>query len=251
MEIIAQIITADENRLIRHVAAAMHRSYARTGHSQSLDLEDFIQYGMVGLMEAKRSYRNETGVPWLAFAAIRVKGAMRDSWRRESIIRLPQEVQQKIKQVKAVKKDYFSQHGRLPNTAQIAAELALPAREITALLASQPSFVEASTLDMTECDEQPATPAAIIKDHRDSPDEQAAKKQLRRIISHCLELLPSARDRIIFLGRQVEELKLRELAESFGCSEENIRQIENKAKKQLRACLESSGVNSADWLREV
>jgi RNA polymerase sigma factor (sigma-70 family) len=64
---------------------------------------------------------------------------------------------------------------------------------------------------------------------------------LSHLLAHCLEALPETRDRIIVKARKLENITLRELAETFACSIENIRKREQAALRQLKDCLQRGG----------
>ena len=65
--------------LVRSIAVSMGRNYPR-----HVDIEDLVQAGMVGLMEAAQRFDPEHGVPFAAFASRRIRGAINDSVRESA-----------------------------------------------------------------------------------------------------------------------------------------------------------------------
>ena len=63
------------------------------GHS----VDDLIQVGMIGLLEATRAYEAQQGVQFKSYASIRIRGAMLDELRKDSW--MPRSVQQKSKKI--------------------------------------------------------------------------------------------------------------------------------------------------------
>lgn len=63
---------------VRGVAAVVKRRWPR-----AVDLDDAIADGVVGLVQASQRYEPESGVPFWAFAARRVRGAIFDGFRQD------------------------------------------------------------------------------------------------------------------------------------------------------------------------
>ena len=61
------------------------------------DIEDLIQVGMIGLLEAAKSYQLQSGAEFKTYASIRIRGAILDELRRESW--MPLSVQQKAQEL--------------------------------------------------------------------------------------------------------------------------------------------------------
>ena len=79
MSFTPQEISQDETRMVRNVARDVFKQYGPSREFGQLTEEDLFHEGIMGLLEARQKFKQDKGVPWLAFAAYRVRGSMIDS----------------------------------------------------------------------------------------------------------------------------------------------------------------------------
>ncbi len=211
-------------------------------------LGDLQHYGIIGLLEAKKKYDPTKGVPWLAFAAYRVRGAMMDQVRKLPMIRIPQEAQQKVKALKEARRELEIQTGQV-TTEGLAANLGWTINEVHQVAALPVSMQVASTTD--DRGDEGGELGVILADNGPDPEQQTLRRELAGLVHKCLEALPSSEDRLILLGRIVEGLKLRELADMLDCTAENIRLRQKKVETWMQSCLERRGWEKDGWLEIV
>lgn len=239
---IQNIITAKEKALIKKIAADIYMPFVKSGKTLSVDLEDLYHLGIIGLLEARKKFNKQKGAKWLTFAAYRVHGAIIDQLRKESIIRIPQEKQQKVKLIDQARRKIAAMKNTPASVEEIADELGWSTDEVHQASIIRPHYVEANMTDhRTDSKESDRQSGEIVVDESSTPEDINTKIELVAVLQNCLKALHPARDRIVLLGRSLEGLKLKDLASSLGCSLENVRQIENKAKEQMKKCLEKSG----------
>ena len=232
------MITPKETLLVRGIAAEVYRSYCPAGKAGDMTKDDLYHYGIIGLLEAKQKYDDSKRVPWLAFAAYRVRGAMLDQLRKQPMIRLPQARQKKVKELKAVKKE-LALSGDNADAEILADRLEWPVEEVHKISGMSPTFMPAHTDHRDR--EEGGVQGMILTDHGDNPETATLKSELADLVNRCLEALPSPQDRLIIVSRVLEGLKLRELAETLGCSLENVRQWQKKVEKMMKTCMENHG----------
>jgi len=68
----------------------------------------------------------------------------------------------------------------------------------------------------------------VLTGDGDDPETAALRKEMAALVNRCLEALPSPQDRLVIVSRVLEGLKLREVAETLGCS---LRKRQTVAKK--------------------
>ncbi len=95
-----------------------------------LDLDELIQVGMLGLIEAARGYDVRRGIPFEHFALSRVRGAMLDEVRRVSD--LTRSSMAFNKSENAANHKLVAELGRLPTQAELAQSMARTSRSSTA-----------------------------------------------------------------------------------------------------------------------
>ena len=94
---------------------------------REIQLDDLLQVGMIGLVQAIENYDPSQGASFSTFAGIRVKGAMLDEVRRSDWV--PRSVQQKMKSVSRAIEQVQARLGRVASDMEIAEELEVSLEE--------------------------------------------------------------------------------------------------------------------------
>lgn len=201
----------------------------------SVQVDDLIQAGMIGLLEAARKYDGGKGASFETYAGIRIRGAMLDEirkgdWAPRSVHRNSRRISNAIKQVE-------SEKGRDAEDAEVAACLGVSQEEYHSILKDSAgcrlfSYEEAvekseSGYDMFE-ESSPSPVAGIERD--------AFQKHLSQAISHLPE-----REQLVLALYYDEELNLKEIGAVLGVSESRVSQLHSQAAARLRARL-------GDWV---
>jgi RNA polymerase sigma factor (sigma-70 family) len=170
---------------------------------------------------------------------------MIDEIRKMPLIRIPQEAQQKVKTLKEARSELTHQTGQATDEA-LAANLGWSIEEIHQVAALPVTMCEATTTD--DRGEEDQTAGIILADQGPDPEKHTLRQELGALVHKCLEALPSSEDRLILLGRIVEGLKLRELADMLDCTAENIRLRQKKVENWMQSCLEKRGWSKDGWI---
>ena len=233
------MITPKETSLVRGVASEIYSVYCPAGEAGEITKDDLYHYGIIGLLEAKKKYDRSKGVPWLAFAAYRVRGAMLDQFRKQPMIRLPQMRQKKVKELKEARMD-FLRNGVKADAEMLAGRLQWSVEEVHRVSGMTPSLMPVDA-DRGEGEEGLKFRGVVLTGDGDDPETAALRKEMAALVNRCLEALPSPQDRLVIVSRVLEGLKLREVAETLGCSLENVRQWQKRVEKMMKACMERHG----------
>ena len=104
--------------LVRRIAFKIH---GRVG--QYAEVDDLIQYGVIGLIEAANNYSNIKDGAFPNYASVRIKGSIIDHLRRSSSLS-----RQNIKNTSRFPRQRMTSQilGHEPNTDQLAAKLKIP-----------------------------------------------------------------------------------------------------------------------------
>lgn len=239
MDKIHVMITPKETSLVRGVASEVYSVYCPAGESGEITKDDLYHYGIIGLLEAKQKYDRSKGVPWLAFAAYRVRGAMLDQFRKQPMIRLPQARQKKVKELKEARIDLV-RSGAKADAKMLASRLEWSVEEVHKVASLTPSLMPVDA-DRREGEEGVRIKGVVLTGHGDDPETAALRKEMAALVNRCLETLPSPKDRLVIVSRVLEGLKLREVAETLDCSLENVRQWQKRVEKMMKACMERQG----------
>ncbi|MBN2705706.1 MAG: sigma-70 family RNA polymerase sigma factor [Deltaproteobacteria bacterium] len=238
-------LDSSDQRLIQRIVNRVFIRYTPGGSDgRALTREELFHYGVIGLLEAQKNYDSEKGVAWEVFAAFRIEGEMLDHIRKAPLIRLPQKIQEQVREIRKAGKE-LEQQGLPATSVTIARKLGCTPDKVSEHLALVPTLSPLAE----ECDPdnvENGNPGVILADDAETdPHDTLLRQELWRILRHCLEHLPEARDRIIVKARKLEDITLRELSKSFDCSIESIRKREKTALLQLRECLQRHGWQAA------
>jgi len=231
-------LTTTDTKLIQRIVRRVYIKHTPAGRNeQGPTREDLFHYGVIGLLEAQRNFTPDLGAKWETFAAYRIEGAIIDNLRKAPLIRLPQEAQKRVQELNRAVAGL--EHDNEPvSTESLADKLGWTSAEVEKTRTLKPTLVTALDDNQPSDERQQAQAVLVEKSPESSPQTNLLRRELAELLEHCLEMLPEVRDRIIVKARQLEDITLRELAESFNCSLESIRKREQIALIQLRECLQ-------------
>ncbi|WP_421866693.1 RNA polymerase sigma factor FliA [Motiliproteus sp.] len=215
--------------LVKRIA---HHLMARLPSSVVLD--DLIQSGMIGLLEAARKYDPSKGASFETYAGIRIRGAIIDEvrkgdWTPRSVHRNSRRVAECIQTIEA-------RTGRDAHDAEVAEEMGVSLEEYHSLLKDSSSSRLFSFDEMRESTDTSAGEEVASEDA--PPDELQEDQAFQRALAEAIAGLPE-REQLVFALYYDEELNLKEIGQVLGVSESRVSQIHSQAALRLRARLES------------
>ncbi|MGA0316049.1 MAG: sigma-70 family RNA polymerase sigma factor, partial [Alphaproteobacteria bacterium] len=113
-----------ENLINSHIELVRRIAYKIHGRvSQYAEVDDLIQYGVIGLIEAANNYSNSKDGAFPNYASVRIKGEILDHLRRSSS--LSRQNIKRNKLISSAKEQLRQNLGREPNTDEVAAKLGI------------------------------------------------------------------------------------------------------------------------------
>jgi len=203
----------------------------------SVQADDLIQAGMIGLIEASRKFDPEQGASFETYAGIRIRGAMLDEIRRTDWT--PRSVHRKARDVAEAVRKIENEKGRDARDVEVAAAMGLELEEYHKILQDATgcrifSFEDPGSFGedgFSQNTEQP-----------NQPLENLQHSDFKQGLATAIKGLPE-RERLVMALYYDEELNLREIGEILGVSESRVCQIHGQALIRLRARME-------DWLKD-
>lgn len=199
----------------------------------SVEVDDMIQVGMIGLMDALSRYEEAAGAQFETYAAQRIRGAMLDELRQMDW--LPRGARKSMRQIDAAVHALQQRSGRAPTEAEIAGELKLPIAGYQQMLLEArgtqlihyEDFLEEGSDDFLErnCADSGADPLANLLDDN-----------LREVLIDAITNLPEREKTLMGLYYE-QELNFKEIGAVLGVSESRVCQIHNQAVARLRVKL--------------
>lgn len=209
----------------------------------SVDLDDLIQVGMLGLLDAANRYQDDQGAKFETYASQRIRGAMLDELRANDWV--SRGLRQSSRKVSAATNAQEQKLGRAPTEGEIAQELQLPLEAYQQLLQEihgcqlvyyedfDRGDQESSFLDQ-QCQGE-------RRDRSDSngPLEQLIEHGLRHRLVEAIEAVPE-RERLLLSLYYEQELNLREIGAVMEVSQSRVCQLHSQVISRLRGMLAES-----------
>jgi len=203
----------------------------------SVQIDDLIQAGMLGLLEAIKQYDATQGASFDTYAGIRIRGSMIDEIRRSDWT--PRSVHKKARRVADAIRAIENKNGCEAKDADVAAYLGISIDEYNHIL-----------LDSSNCRMFSVEEVAQAGDHyleeSQFQEEQAiddlSRDGFQQALAKAIMGLPE-RERLIISLYYDEELNLREIGEVLNISESRVCQISTQAILRLRSRL-------SEWMDE-
>ncbi len=218
--------------LVNHYASLVKRiAHHLVGRMPShISVDDMIQSGMIGLMEAAQKYDQTKGASFETYAGIRIRGAMLDEvrrgdWAPRSVHRNSRRVAEAIRQVE-------NRTGRDAKDVEISQALGISSEEYHKMLQDSMSTKLFSLSDLLSEDD--TILAEKEKEYEQEPLIAIQRESLLKSLADAIRQLPE-REQLVLALYYDEELNLKEIGEVLGVSESRVSQINSQAAHRLRA----------------
>ena len=207
------------NRIAYHLAARLPASVV---------VDDLIQVGMIGLLDASQHYDSSQGAAFTTYATIRIRGAMLDELRRNDWA--PKSVHKRHRDLMKVVSEIETRTGREAKPKDIAKEMGISLDEYFELTQETNScrimnFIDLGTDNDNLQDNSNVSPL--------NPVDGIQKLQFREQLSTAISFLPK-REKLIVSLYYDEELNLREIGEVMDISESRVSQLLGQAHLRMR-----------------
>lgn len=226
---------ADAKLLEKHALLVRKIGYHLLGRlPATVELDDLLQAGSMGLLEASRNFDAEKGASFETFASIRIRGSMLDEVRRQDWV--PRSVHRNSRRVSEAAKTIEGRTGREASDIEIAEEMGVTLQEYNKYLAdtagSRLFSFEELTSQEDSAYELPDLKAA-------DPLAETQESQFQGSLADAIATL-TEREQLVLSLYYNEELNLKEIGAILSVSESRISQILSQAAARLRGKL-------ADW----
>lgn len=202
----------------------------------SVELDDMIQAGMLGLLDATNRYQESQGAQFATYASHRIRGAMLDELRANDW--LSRSTRQSSRGAAVAVQSLEQKLGRAPTEGEIAQELQMPLEEYQHLLQEmhgcQLVYYEdfEGSSENTFLDQQSSAHAG----KQNGPLDQLLEQGLRHRVIEAIDAMPE-RERLLLSLYYEQELNLREIGVILEVSQSRVCQLHSQAITRLRARL--------------
>ncbi len=201
----------------------------------SVQIDDIIQAGLIGLMDAANRFEESQGNRFETYATQRIRGAMIDELRQNDW--LPRSLRRSLRQIDKAMHTLEQRLGRAPAESEIARELGVSLSEY------QTQLQEAKGHQLLHLDDfgEDSGDDFLERHHPDERDDPLARlsdSRFRQALIDAIELLPE-REKLLMSLYYEEEMNFKEIAAVLEVSESRICQLHSQAVARLRTKLKN------------
>ena len=199
----------------------------------SVQADDLIQAGMIGLIEAAKNFDPEQGASFETYAGIRIRGAMLDEIRRTDWT--PRSVHRKAREVAEAVRKIENREGRDARDVEVAREMGIELNDYHKILQDATGCRIFSFEDPASLGEE-----GFASNERQSnqPYENLQKENFNSGLADAIKGLPE-RERLVLSLYYERELNLKEIGQVLDVTESRVCQIHGQAMVRLRNAMAS------------
>jgi len=234
-EVQQQAIKPEEINVEDYLSLVNRIAYHLKGRlPDSVMVEDLIQSGIIGLIEAASKFDPNQGAAFETYAGIRIRGSMLDEirkgdWTPRSVHRKSREVSDAISKVEA-------SMGREARDEEVADQMGIELDDYYHILQDTNS---SQLLSIDEPDHDELSEDRMVS-HSATPVAEVTDAEFQLALIDQIDELPE-KEKLVMALYYDEELNLKEIGQVLEVSESRVSQIHSQAIKRLRARMQ-------DWL---
>ena len=213
--------------LARRVASSM---------PNSIEIDDLVQDGVLGLMDAAHRFDEGRGIKFETFAERRVRGAMIDALRRDA---WPRGVRRMRRELEAAREQLRRENGCEPSLSDLAARVGADEAQLGRAIVRINTIESTSPLTAAEGTDESTLPAVLAPPECPAPDRLCEQREVRDRVRMAIATLPPRDQRILGLY-YYDEVTMKEIGAEIGVNESRVSQLHARAVERLRGLLAST-----------
>ncbi|HEU5435638.1 MAG TPA: RNA polymerase sigma factor FliA [Telluria sp.] len=226
---------ADKNQLLTDHMPLVKRlaHHMKAKLPPSVEVDDLIQAGMIGLLDAISRYEETHGAQFETYAVLRIRGAMLDELRNSDW--LPRSMRQNMRKIEAAMASLQQKLGHAPTESEVAKSLKLSLADYQDMLADGGGHQLVYYEDFHDNEGNDSFLDRYATDD-DDPLRALLDTDFRQAVIDAIDGLPP-REKILMGLYYEEEMNLKEIGAVMGVSESRVSQLHTQAVARLRATL--------------
>lgn len=210
-------------RIAYHLAARL---------PSSVEVDDLIQSGMIGLLDAARHYDGSAGASFETYAGIRIRGAMVDELRAGDWA--PRSVHKKVREAAETVRKLEQERGRSVREVDVAQIMGISVDDYRSI---QSDAAQCQMLSIDATRDQDDDEVWQVEDLAAlTPAEHLQNREFQKALADAIRQLPEKEQLVLSLYYR-DELNLREIGEVMSVTESRVCQVHGQALIHLRARL--------------
>jgi RNA polymerase sigma factor for flagellar operon FliA len=214
----------EHRQLVRKIALHIKRRLP-----SYIELEELLQAGFVGLLEARKHYKSSMGTTFETFASIRIRGSIIDSLRKNSWG--TRETIKNMRRISDAITRIEQRNHKQPTSEEIALELGISVEEHIEIC-QQISISNVISLDIVDTDNS-------FGDESVNPQALTEQEDMIKHIKDILGTLPE-REQLVLSLYYIEEFTFKQIGEILDLTEARICQLHSQAISKIQMKLKRS-----------
>lgn len=200
----------------------------------NVEIDDIIQAGLIGLMDAVSRYEETAGAQFETYATQRIKGAMLDELRAADW--LPRSVRKSQRNIEAAISKLQQKLKRAPTDTEIAKEMGVSISEYHELLTEARGLQLVHLEDFSDNDGDEEYLDRHCPDTSEEPLERLHDARFKAALIQGIKELPEREKQLMGMYYE-QDMNFREIAAVLGVTESRVCQLHTQAVSRLRAKL--------------
>lgn len=197
----------------------------------SVEVDDLIQVGLIGLMDAVSRFDGSQGAQFESYATQRIRGAMLDDLRDADW--LPRHIRQKSRSIETAINRLAQRLGRAPTELEISAEMGISLSDYQSMLGDVKGNQLLYYEDFSDEESSDFLERYLVDDLSD-PLSLLEDDGFRKGLIQAIEDLPEREKNLMGMYYE-QDMNLKEIGAVMGVSESRICQLHSQAVARLRA----------------
>jgi RNA polymerase sigma factor for flagellar operon FliA len=226
---------ADKNQLLTDHMPLVKRlaHHMKAKLPPSVEVDDLVQAGMIGLLDAISRYEETHGAQFETYAVLRIRGAMLDELRNSDW--LPRSMRQNMRKIEAAMSALQQKLGHPPTESEVAKLLKLSLADYQDMLSDGGGHQLVYYEDFHDNEGNDSFLDRYAVDDAD-PLRNLLDGDFRQAVIDAIDALPP-REKVLMGLYYEEEMNLKEIGAVMGVSESRVSQLHTQAVARLRAAL--------------
>lgn len=208
----------------------------------SVDRDDLLGYGAIGLIEAVDRFDPNRGVKFETYAILRIRGSILDALRKLDI--LPRGARERARTIERAYQTLLQLHGTVPADDAVAEHLGMSLSQYRRAL--QDASCTVLSLHAGGERDESTVEDMLVDEKASEPLEAVLEIDMLECLTRALDELPE-RDRLIVTLYYYEELTMKEVSAVLGVTESRVSQLLTRSRLQLQALLNRQGVHEFEF----
>jgi RNA polymerase sigma factor for flagellar operon FliA len=206
-----------------------------------IELEELVQVGVMGLLEAAEKFDENKNVSFPAYAKHRIRGAILDSLRQMDWASRDQ--RRRVRQMEAAVHNLSGALCRNPSESEVAQEMGMDLEKWQRMVGELQGvgFVSASSRPAGQED---GPPIEFPADASEDPDTICKRRELATLLHQAVSALP-LRYQAVLRMYYTDELTMKEIGNQLGVNESRVSQIHKAALRKMAGIFTAAGLNAA------